>query len=190
MRARLAAALVMAVILPFWAHAQSASKADVRRAPMGWDGRPVTRTCHADANDLEGLKATLIEHEKARVGFKNKIRHGVFSGGELSGGRIRSAAPSFLVELISRHLLDIAPSGETAAGAITRATCSRGRASARPSNVSPTAKAPTETAQRAANDPAAPGRPWGAAGSEYDPSRTSAHATPATPIRVPSESVT
>ena len=82
---------------------------------MGWDGRPVTRTCHADADDLQGLKATLIEHEKARIGFKNKIQHGVFSGGELSGGRIRSAAPALLVELIGRHLADIEGSGETAA---------------------------------------------------------------------------
>ena len=82
---------------------------------MGWDGRPVTRTCHADASDLQGLKATLIEHEKARIGFKNKIRHGVFSGGELSGGRIGSAAPASLVEMISRHLSDIEASGETAA---------------------------------------------------------------------------
>jgi CHAT domain-containing protein len=102
--------------ISFWAHAQAPRKAEPRRAaPLGWDGRPVTRTCHAEVGNLPGLKATLIEHEKARIGFKNKIRHGVFSGGELSGGRIRSASPHSLVEMISRHLSDIEDSGETAA---------------------------------------------------------------------------
>ena len=114
--ARLTVALIVLLSVPFGAHAQAPRKADPRRAPpMGWDGRPVTRTCHADASDLQGLKATLIEHEKARIGFKNKIRHGVFSGGELSGGRIGSAAPASLVEMIGRHLSDIQASGETAA---------------------------------------------------------------------------
>ena len=113
--ARLAVALIVLLSVPFGAHAQAPRKADPRRAPLGWDGRPVTRSCHADASDLQGLKATLIEHEKARIGFKNKIRHGVFSGGELSGGRIGSAVPASLVEMISRHLSDIQASGETAA---------------------------------------------------------------------------
>jgi CHAT domain-containing protein len=109
------AALIVLIGTACWAHAQAPRKAEPRRAPQGWDGRPVTRTCHADVGDLQGLKATLIEHEKARIGFKNKIQHGVFSGGELSGGRIRSAAPALLVELIGRHLADIEGSGETAA---------------------------------------------------------------------------
>ena len=113
--ARVTVGLAVLICVSFWAHAQAPRKADPRRAPLGWDGKPVTRTCHADAGDLQGLKATLIEHEKARIGFKNKIRHGVFSGGELSGGRIRSAAPASLVELIRRHLSDIEVSGETAA---------------------------------------------------------------------------
>ena len=113
--ARLTVALIVLLSVPFGAHAQAPRKADPQRAPLGWDGRPVTRRCHADASDLQGLKATLIEHEKARIGFKNKIRHGVFSGGELSGGRIGSAAPASLVEMISRHLSDIQASGETAA---------------------------------------------------------------------------
>jgi CHAT domain-containing protein len=114
--ARLTVALIVLLSVPFGAHAQAPRKADPRRALLtGWDGRPVTRTCHADASDRQGLKASLIEHEKARIGFKNKIRHGVFSGGELSGGRIGSAAPASLVEMLSRHLSDIQASGETLA---------------------------------------------------------------------------
>src|SRR5262249_10852855 len=64
----------------------------------GLDGRPITRRCHADVGDLEGLKATLIEHEKARIGFKNKIRHGVFSGGRIERGadQERAARPRSL----------------------------------------------------------------------------------------------
>ena len=112
---RIAVALIALLFISDCAHAQAPRKVDQRRAPLGWDGKPVTRTCHADAGDPQGLKATLIEHEKARIGFKNKIRHGVFSGGELSGGRIRSAAPASLVELIKRHLSDLEVSGETAA---------------------------------------------------------------------------
>src|SRR5262249_60110493 len=76
--------------------AQAPRKAEPRPAPLGWDGRPVTRTCHADTADLEGLRASLVAHEQARIGFKNKIRHGVFSGGELSGGRIRNTPPASL----------------------------------------------------------------------------------------------
>jgi CHAT domain-containing protein len=113
--ARLTVALIVLLSVPVGGHAQAPRKDPRRAPPMGWDGRPVTRTCHADASDLQGLKATLIEHEKARIGFKNKIRHGVFSGGELSGGRIGSAAPASLVEMISRHLSEIQASGETAA---------------------------------------------------------------------------
>src|SRR5436190_3745220 len=108
--------LVVLICVSFWAHAQAPPKTDPRRAPLlGWDGRPVTRTCHADTGDLKGLKATLIEHEKARIGFKNKLRHGVFSGGELSGGRIKSALPKSLVEMIGRHLSDLKDSDETTA---------------------------------------------------------------------------
>ena len=114
--ARMTVGLAVLISVSFWAHAQAPRNTDPRRAPpLGWDGRPVTRTCHADAGDLQGLKATLIEHEKARIGFKNKLRHGVFSGGELSGGRIKSALPKSLVEMIGRHLSDIEDSGETAA---------------------------------------------------------------------------
>ena len=81
--ARLTVALIVLLSVPVWGHAQAPRKADPRRAPpMGWDGRPVTRTCHADASDLQGLKATLIEHEKARIGFKNKIRHTACSPAE------------------------------------------------------------------------------------------------------------
>ena len=79
--ARIAVALIALLFISDCAHAQAPRKADQRRAPLGWDGKPVTRTCHADTGDLQALKATLIEHEKARIGFKNKIRHGVFSGG-------------------------------------------------------------------------------------------------------------
>src|SRR5258706_16237340 len=101
--ARLTVALIVLLCVPFGAHAQAPRKADPRRSPpMGWDGRPVTRTCHADASDLQGLKATLIEHEKARIGFKNKIRHGVFSGGELSGGAVGAAGPSSAGGVIRR----------------------------------------------------------------------------------------
>jgi hypothetical protein len=105
--------LIMLLALSAPAHAQ-AHKAEPR-PPLGWDGRPVTHSCHADTGDLEGFKATLIEHEKARIGFKNKIRHGVFSGGELSGGRIRDAAPNSLVEMITRHLSGLADAGEAVA---------------------------------------------------------------------------
>ena len=95
--------------------AQAPRKAEPHPATLGWDGRPVTRTCHADTADLEGLKATLIAHEKTRVGFKNKIRHGVFSGGELAGGGIRDSPPASLVEMITRRLTELESAGETAA---------------------------------------------------------------------------
>jgi len=98
-----------------WAEAQTPRKSAPLRAQVGWDGRPVTRSCRADANDLQGLKAALLEHEKARIGFKNKIRHGVFSGGELSGGRMKNATPTSLLEKITRHLSDLAASEETLA---------------------------------------------------------------------------
>ena len=111
--ARIAATLIALACASFWAHAQAPRKADP--PPLGWDGKPATRSCHADVNDVQGFKATLIEHEKARIGFKNKVRRGVFSGGELSGGRIRTAAPASLVALISRHLSEIEGSGEAAA---------------------------------------------------------------------------
>ena len=97
------------------AHAQVARKAEPITARSGWDGRPVTHTCHADVTDLQGLKATLIEHEKVRVGFKNKIRHGVFSGGELSGGRMKHAAPALLLEMITRRLSGMGSAGEALA---------------------------------------------------------------------------
>lgn len=115
--ARIACALAVLLVGSFWVHAQAPRKADQRRerAPVGWDGKPVTRACHADVADLQGLRATLIEHDKARIGFKNKIRHGVLSGGELGGGRIRSANPSSLVDMIARRLADLESSGETAA---------------------------------------------------------------------------
>jgi len=63
------------------AFAQAPRNVAPGHAHLGWDGRPVTHACHADAADLQGLKATLVEHEKTRIGFKNKIRFGVFSGG-------------------------------------------------------------------------------------------------------------
>jgi len=115
--ARIACALAVLLVCSFWVHAQAPRKTDPRRErlPLGWDGKPVTRSCHADVGDLQSLKATLIEHDKARIGFKNKIRHGVFSGGELSGGRIRTASPLPLVDMIARRLADLEGSGETAA---------------------------------------------------------------------------
>jgi hypothetical protein len=105
--------VLLGLVVP--AYAQVSRKAEPRSARSGWDGRPVTHTCHADVIDLQGLKATLVEHEKVRIGFKNKIRHGVFSGGELSGGRIRNAAPASLVDRITRHLSELANAGEALA---------------------------------------------------------------------------
>jgi CHAT domain-containing protein len=96
--------LLLGLIVP--ACAEAPRKAEPRTTRLGWDGKPITHTCHADLTDLQGLKAALVEHEKVRIGFKNKIRHGVFSGGELSGGRIRNALPTSLVEMIARHLAD------------------------------------------------------------------------------------
>jgi hypothetical protein len=112
---RAVAALLILLGLSAPTVAQAPRKAEPRHAPLGWDGRPVTRTCHADTADLEGLKASLLAHEQARIGFKNKIRHGLFSGGELSGAGIRNAPPASLVEMITRHLTALASAGETAA---------------------------------------------------------------------------
>src|SRR5690242_12209711 len=78
----IAAAALLKAAIP--AHAQAPRNADPQRAPLGWDGRPATRSCHAEPGDLRSLKTTLIEHEKARIGFRNKVRHGVYSGQELN----------------------------------------------------------------------------------------------------------
>ena len=69
-------ALIALAVGSAWAQAQAPRKAEPRRAaPLGWDGRPVTRTCHADLADLRGFKETLIEHEKARsiIGTPDRV---------------------------------------------------------------------------------------------------------------------
>jgi CHAT domain-containing protein len=112
---RAGGALIVLLLLVVPVCGQAPRHAEPRTTRSGWDGRPITHTCHADVSDAQGLKATLLEHEKVRIGFKNKIRHGVFSGGELSGGRIRNATPGSLVEMIMRSLAEVGSAGEALA---------------------------------------------------------------------------
>jgi CHAT domain-containing protein len=97
------------------AQAQAPRKGAAQRTLLGWDGRAVTRTCNAEQDNLQGLKAALIEHEKARIGFRNKLRHGVFTSGELSGGRIKTASPASLLDIATRRLSELGAGGETLA---------------------------------------------------------------------------
>jgi hypothetical protein len=62
----IAGALVLVLGLSTPTQAQAPRQTQPNSMALGWDGRPITRRCHADVGDLEGLKATLIEHEKAR----------------------------------------------------------------------------------------------------------------------------
>ncbi len=82
---------------------------------IGWDGRAITRTCHAAVDDLPAFKSTLIEHEKTLIGFIHKIRDGILTYGELSNGRINSAKPRVLLEKITENIKSLDNSGKTAA---------------------------------------------------------------------------
>ncbi len=73
-------------------------------AKPGWNGQPITHRCHAAINDLTAFRATLAEHEKTLIGFRHKIRHGVISYGELDQGRLKTAAPQFLLGKITENL--------------------------------------------------------------------------------------
>jgi hypothetical protein len=70
----------------------------------GFDGKPVQHECHAEVGNLEGLKAALVAHAHALIGFKAKARSGAYYVPKTARTNLSAKAPTEVVKTISQKL--------------------------------------------------------------------------------------
>lgn len=69
-----------------------------------FDGKPIAHSCRAEVGDLEGLKAALIAHARALIGFKEKLRSGVYSVPKSAQTHLNTLPPQTILDTIRQKL--------------------------------------------------------------------------------------
>lgn len=72
-----------------------------------FDGKPVDHTCRAETGNLDGLKAALIAHARALIGFKAKMRTGGYSVPKAARTSLDGTSPQAIVDRIKSKIFEI-----------------------------------------------------------------------------------
>jgi hypothetical protein len=106
--------LALIIALTVFGTVCEATAQSIAFQPRDWAGRPVTRSCNASPNDLGGLHAALIEHERAKVGFRIKMDTGWFYGNRLhlTSLEMKKQDVNEILRRIEQNLSDLSTNGD------------------------------------------------------------------------------